>query len=226
MNWSDLQPGVRVAIMAVGFAVAAVLVWIFVVAPLRASEVDGSRAITTAESQLEQMERQIEAVPPDNPAELSAWQNSRDALLGQLGPESELPLFIEALVRLSEAQGIDAFVDAAEASTVGVGAVQGQLPSQAEQIIGAIPGARRVSLRVEAYGDYGAISRFVAQIGRLGWVTELGGVEMQREFPEVGARIGVVVYFRAEDAGSPAGAGQQRPGAGQPMGAQGGGSHG
>jgi len=225
MNWSDLQPGVRLAIMAVGFAMVAVLVWIFVVAPLRVSESDTGREITTAESQLEQMERQIESVPPESPAELTAWQNSRDALFGQLGPESELPLFVEALVRLSEAQGVDAFVNAADAAAVGDANAQGQ-PSQAEQIIGAIPGARRVSLQVDAFGDYAAISRFVAQIGRLGWVTELGSVEMQREFPEVAAQIAVVVYFRATDAGSAGGAGQQRPGAGQPMGAQGGGSHG
>jgi len=226
MNWSDLQPGVRVAIMAVGCLVIAMLVWIFLVAPLRASEADAGTQIAAAESQLEQMERQIEAVPPETQAELSAWQNSRDALFGQLGPESELPLFVEALVRLSEAQGIDAFVAAADAAMVGANDPQAQLPSQTEQVIGAIPGARRVSLRVEAFGDYGAISRFVAQIGRLGWVTELASVEIQREFPEVAALIDVVVYFRAEGAGSPEGAGQQRPGAGQPMGAQGGGSHG
>ncbi len=226
MNWSDLQPGVRVAIMAFGCVVVAVLVWVFVVAPLRASEASTASQVTGAESQLDQMERQIEAVPPESQAELTAWQNSRDALLGQLGPESELPLFVEALVRLSEAQGIDAFVDAADSSALGAGAPQGQLPSQVEQIIGAIPGARRVSLRVAAFGDYGAISRFVAQIGRLGWVTELGGVEMQREFPEVAAQIGVVVYFRAAGAAGSGGAAQQRSGAGQPMGAQGGGSHG
>ncbi len=226
MNWSDLQPGVRVAIMTLAFVVVAVLVWVFVVAPLRASEANTSSQIASAESQLEQLERQIEAVPPASDAELTAWQSSRDALLGQLGPESELPLFVEALVRLSEAQGVDAFVETTDVTSVGAASGQGQLPSQVEQVIGAIRGARRVSLRVDAFGDYGAISRFVAQIGRLGWVTELGAVEMQRAFPEVAAQIGVVVYFRAAGANGPDGGAQQRPAAGQPMGAQGGGSHG
>jgi len=175
MNWSDLQPGVRVAIMAVASAVVVVLMWVFVVAPLRASEASIASDVAGAESQLEQMERQIEAVPPESQAELTAWQNSRDALLGQLGPESELPLFVEALVRLSEAQGIDAFVETADAAAVGAISRQGQRPSQVEQVIGSVPGARRVSLSVAAFGDYAAISRFVAQIGRLGWVTELGG---------------------------------------------------
>ena len=134
-------------------------------------------------------------------AEVTAWQNSRDALLGQLGPEAELPLFIEALVRLSEAQRIDAFVNTAGGAAVGTAGSRGQMPSQAEQVIGAISGTRRVALTVSAFGDYAAISRFVAQIGRLGWVTELGGVEMQRQFPEVMALVNVVVYFRADSAG-------------------------
>lgn len=201
MNWSDLQPGVRLAIMAVACVVVVVLVWTFVTTPLRASAANVVRDIASTEAQLEQIERQIEAVPPASQAELTAWQNSRDALLGQLGPEAELPLFIEALVRLSEAQRIDAFVDAAGGAAVGTAGSQGQMPSQAEQVIGAISGTRRVALTVSAFGDYAAISRFVAQIGRLGWVTELGGVEMQRQFPEVMALVSVVVYFRADSAG-------------------------
>lgn len=201
MNWSDLQPGVRPAIVVVAFVVLVVLVWTFVTVPLRASAANVVRDIASAEGQLEQIERQIEAVPPASQSEVTAWQNSRDALLGQLGPEAELPLFIEALVRLSEAQGIDAFVDAADGAPVGAANSQGGLSSQTEQVIGAIVGARRVSLMVSAFGDYAAISRFVAQIGRLGWVTELGGVEMQRQFPEVMAQVSVVVYFRADSAG-------------------------
>lgn len=223
MNWSDVQPGVRVAIMAVVFAVVVVLVWVFAVAPLRANEADVASEIVAAEGRLEQMERQIEAVPPESQAELTAWQNSRDAILGQLGPESELPLFIEALVRLSEAQGIDVFVAAAAANAA---VPRDQPPSQVEQVIGAIPGAQRVFLRVTAFGDYAAIGRFVAQIGRLGWVTELGGVEMQREFPEVAAQLDIVVYFRSADAADSGRDAPQRSGARQPMGAQGGGSHG
>jgi Tfp pilus assembly protein PilO len=224
MNWSDLQPGVRALITVVGFLLAAVLLWVFVVAPLRSREADMSSQVTGAESRLEDMERQIESVPPASQAELSAWQTSRDALYGQLGPESELPLFVEALVRLSDAQGIDAFVSAADAVDVG-GAGTNQLPSQVEQVIGTIPGARRVPLVVSAFGDYAAISSFVAQIGRLGWVTELSGVEMMRQFPEVNAEIGVVVYFRA-DGGDNANRTPVGNGAGQPMGGQGGGSHG
>jgi len=57
MNWSDVQPGVRVAIMAVVFAVVVVLVWVFAVAPLRANEADVASEIVAAEGRLEQMER-------------------------------------------------------------------------------------------------------------------------------------------------------------------------
>jgi len=226
MNWSDLQPGVRVAIMAIAIVVVSVLAWALVVAPLRASEARVASEMAAAEDSLEQFERQIEAVAPESPAELTAWQNSRDALYGQLGPESELPLFVEALVRLSEAQGIDAFVDTAGAAGVAASGGQAQMPSQAEQVIGTIPGAKRVSLRVDAFGDYAAIGRFVAQIGRLGWVTELGDIEMKREFPEVSAQIGVVVYFRAAGAAGSGDAARERSGVGQPLGAQGGGSRG
>ncbi len=223
MNWSDLRPGARLAIMAATFVVVVVLVWVFVVAPLRASEARVAGNIASAEGQLEQMERQIEAVPPASPAELTAWQNSRDALLGQLGPESELPLFIEAIVRLSEAQGIDAFVDGEDSAAFS----QGQLPSQVAQVIGTIAGTRRVTLTITTFGDYAAISRFVAQIGRLGWVTELGGVEIERQFPEVMAQVSVIVYFRTESAGGANNSGlESRPGDARPMGAQGGGSHG
>lgn len=223
MNWSDLHPGARLAIMAAAFVVVVILVWVFLVAPLRASAANVATNIESAEGQLEQLERQIEAVPPASQAELTAWQNSRDALFGQLGPESELPLFIEALVRLSEAQGIDAFVEGADSAAFS----QGQLPSQVAQVMGTIAGTRRVTLTVSTFGDYGAISRFVAQIGRLGWVTELGGVEMQRQFPEVMAQVSVIVYFRTGSAEGANNSGlESRPGDARPIGAQGGGSHG
>jgi Tfp pilus assembly protein PilO len=226
MTWSDLQPQARAAILAVACIAVLLLVWTLAVSPLRSHRANLAVQVDGTETQLEQMERQIEAVPPATQAELSAWQESRDTLLGQLGPESELPLFVEALVRLSEAQGVDAFVSATDAIDVTPGG-QGGVASQTEQVIGAIPGARRVPVMVSAFGDYAALGSFIAQIGRLGWVTELGGVEIQRTFPEVASKVVVIVYFRADSA---AGAGtsnaRQGAGVGQPMGAQGGGSHG
>jgi Tfp pilus assembly protein PilO len=220
MTWSDLQPGVRAAILVATFVVVLLLVWSFVLAPLWARQASLASQLAAAEGQLTQMERQIEAVPPATQQELADWQTSGDALFSQLGPESELPLFIEALVRLSESQGVDAFVSAADASDVSAGS--GGLASQTEQVLGAIRGARRVPLMVSAFGDYAGMSRFVAQIGRLGWVTELGGVEMVRAFPEMAAEIIVVVYFRAAS-GDVASASSAPGGTNQPpMGAQGG----
>lgn len=194
MTWSDLHPNARVAILAAGFLLLILLLWSFVVAPLRAAEADTRTRITSAEAQLEQMERRIEAVPPASAEEQRAWQSSSDALLGQLGPESEMPLFIEALVRLAEAQGVDAFLtaDGASASEPSGNAT--------EQVLGAVPGTRRIELSVQAYGDHAGISRFLSQIGRLGWVTEIAGADLARSFPEVSARIVVRVYFRADSA--------------------------
>ena len=211
MTWSDLQPAVRAAILAVGALLVILLVWMFVVSPLSARAADLTTQADAAENRLEQLERQVEAVPPASQAELTAWQNSENAMLGQLGPESELPLFIEMLIRASESEGVDAFIGATSASDVA--ALEG-LASQTEQVLGTIPGARRVALTVTAFGDYAAIGRFVSQVGRQGWVTELGGVQMFRSFPEVAAEISVIVYFRAGQAGTASavpvnGAGQQ-----------------
>lgn len=221
MNWSDLQPGVRLAILGVGFVLVALLLWVFVVSPLRASEASTRTQLVSAESQLEQLERQIEAIPPATDAERRAWQASADALRGQLGPESELPLFIEAVVRLSESQGLEAYVAAADSSAAGGRGADS--PTQAERVLGEIPGVWRIPLTVTAFGQYDDMGRFVAQLGRLGWVTEIAGVQMQRQFPEVVADIRVLVYFRA--AGSADGNAPQQSGPqfGQPMGAQGGG---
>lgn len=220
MSWSDLQPQVRAAILGTAVLFVAVLLWLWFVQPMRARELAATNDIEAAESQLDQMERQIESIPQAAPAERAAWQSSNDELLSRLGPESELPLLIESLVRLGEAEGVELFITSENATPVaGVGAT----PSESSRVIGAVPGASFVPLNCRVFGDFVATSRFVAQVGRLGWVAEVEGLDMQRFFPELVTDLRLLVYFRPSAAG--ASSGDETPGrAGGSVGAQGGGN--
>ena len=202
MNWSDLQPRARAAILAAAFVVALVLLWSLFVSPMRARAAAARTDLATAESQLEQIEREIESIPPATDAERRAWQGSIDELQSRLGPEAELPLFIESLVRLGDAQQVDVFITSEEATAVGE---EAGVPAAVRRVIGSIPGARFVPLKVRAYGDYAATGRFVSQIGRLGWVTDIAALSMTRNFPEVTTEMRLVVFFRPSDTEGEAG---------------------
>jgi hypothetical protein len=220
MSWSDLQPQVRAAILGTAVLVVALLLWLWFVQPMRARESGAASDIEAAESQLDQMEREIESIPQAAPAERAAWQSSNDELLSRLGPESELTLLIESLVRLGEAEGVELFITS-ETSTLVAGV--GDTPSDSARVIGAVPGASYVPLNCRVFGSFVATSRFVAQVGRLGWVAEVAGLEMQRAFPEVVTDLRLLVYFRPSGAGVSSGDGA--PGrSGGSVGAQGGGN--
>lgn len=224
MNWNDLQPAVRVAIAVSVFVLVAVLVWVFFVGPMRARQATVRQDLTVAEQQLDQLEQQIESVPPATETERAAWQGSRDELVSRLGPEAELPLLLESLTRVADAQGVEIFVTSGAVTSVNAAAPQRGAGSaatgQAERVLSSIPGASYVPLTIRAYGDYESIGRFIAQIGRLGWVTGFTGIVMQRDFPEIATDIGLNVYFRPSN-GQP-GPGGFQGGAGV-AGAQGGG---
>ena len=223
MNWSDLQPEVRAAILGMAVLFAAIVLWMWFVQPMRAREASASNEIEAAESQLDQMEREIGSIPPAAPAERAAWQGSSDELLSRLGPESELTLLIESLVRLGEAEGVELFITSENVAPVaGAGGAAGA-PADSARVIGAVPGASYVPLNCRLFGDFVATSRFVAQVGRLGWVAEIAGLDMQRAFPEVVTDLRLLVYFRpsANDASSGNGA---PGGSRQSVGAQGGGN--
>lgn len=226
MRWSELTPQGRAAILAVVFVVIVFIAWTQVLSPLRTRAADVERDVTTAEQQLEQMEREIENVPPASEAERASWQESADELLARLAPESELPLLLESMMRLAESQGVEIFVTSESAATVGV-AGGGVGASQSEQVLAAVPGARYVPLNCRIYGDYAATGRFLAQVGRLGWVTAFAGVSMERQFPELATDARVIVFFRPDATsqnGNGAETGQSRNTPGRV--GQGGGSHG
>lgn len=210
MNWSDLQPPVRVAILAGVALVVLIVVWSLFVSPTLARQDTAERDLTTAEQQLEQLERQIESVPPASDTERAAWQSSRDEMMSRLGPESELPLLLESLARLADSQGVEIFITSGPPTAVGSepsgrrGFAEG--PSQADQVLGTVPGASYVPLNIRVYGDYEASSRFISQVGRLGWATALTGIVMARDFPEVTSDVGLNVFFRPSGDGSDFGA--------------------
>ncbi len=220
MSWSDLQPQVRAAILGMAVLLLVILLWVWFVQPMRARESSATRDIEAAESQLDQMEREIESMPPAAPAERAAWQSSSDELLSRLGPESELTLMIESLVRLGEAEGVELFITSENAAPV---AGAGGPLAESARVIGAVPGARYVPLNCRLFGDFVVTSRFIAQVGRLGWVAEVAELEMQRAFPEVVTDLRLLVYFRpaATSASSGDGASSRSRGS---VGAQGGGN--
>lgn len=196
MSWSDLQPQVRAAILGVTVLFVALLLWQWFVQPMRARESTASTNIEAAESQLDQMEREIEGIPLATPAERAAWQSTNDELLNRLGPESELTLMIESLVRLGEAEGVELFITSEATAPVTDGAGNDGAPAESARVIGAVPGASYVPLNCRLFGDFAAMSRFVIQVGRLGWVAEVAGLQMQRAFPEVVTDLRLLVYFR------------------------------
>lgn len=198
MRWSDLQPQVRAAILVGGFVIAVVLVWVLFVAPMREREARLRAEIASSEAQLGRMEREIESIPPAPAEEVAAWQASEDELLSRLGPESDLPLFIESVVRLAETEGLEIFLTSETAGTLGdPGAGGGSL---SETVIGAVPGAQFVPLNVRLYGDYAATGRFISQVGLLGRVVEVAGLHQQRAFPELHTDMRLIVFFRPSDA--------------------------
>ncbi len=220
MSWSDLQPQVRAAILGMAVLFVALLLWLWFVQPMRAREAAATSNIEAAESQLDQIERQIESIPPTSPAESAAWQSSNDELMSRLSPESELTLLIESLVRMGEAEGIELFITSESAAPV---AGTGGAPPESVRVIGAVPGASYVPLNCRVFGDFVATSRFIAQVGRLGWVAEVAGLEIQRAFPEVVTDLRLLVYFRPSASDTSSGDANPSRSRG-PVGAQGGGN--
>lgn len=225
MNWSELSPQARAAVLVAAFLIVVLIGWTLVLSPLRARAASIDRDVTTAEQQLEQAEREVESVPPASEAERASWQASSDELLARLAPESELPLVLESLTRMAEAQGVEIYITSEAAQSISGGAgLTGS--SQSEQVLAAVPGARYVPLSCRIYGDYAATSRFLAQVGRLGWVTALAGVAMERQFPELVTDARVIVFFRPESIGAGTAADSGSPGIAPGRAGQGGGSHG
>lgn len=208
MSWSELQPPVRAAIAAAAAVLVLVLVWVWFVSPMLDRRATVTADNATAQSQLEQFEREIESIPPAGDAERAAWRSSSDELLSRLGPESEVPFFLESLARLAESQSVDIFVTSGGAELVasGQGGRPSAPPSRSQIVLSSIAGVRVLPLDVSAFGEYEPTSRFIAQIGRLGWVTEITAVNMGRDFPEVATSIALNVYFRPSEAAGLAGA--------------------
>lgn len=222
MSWSELSPQARAGLLVAIFVVLVLVLWTGLLSPLRGRAESSQRDIAIAEQQLEQMEREIEGIPPASDADRAAWQASEDELLARLAPESELPLVLESLTRLAESQGIEIYITSEATSTI-PGNMDGA--GQSEGVLAAVPGARYVPLRTRIYGDYAATSRFLAQAGRLGWVTAVAGVSMEREFPELVTDARLIVFFRP-DAVAGNSAGTQSPAMAPGRVGQGGGSHG
>jgi Tfp pilus assembly protein PilO len=225
MKWSELQPQVRVAILVAGFLFVALLVWSYFAGPMLQSRSDAQAQLAQVEGQLEAAEREVEGVVPPSDAERAAWQGSQDELISRLGPESELPLLLESLTRLAEAQNVEVFVTSG-ASTGVAAAANNAAAGLARQVFAAGPGSRSVELNVRGYGQYDTISRFISQTGRLGWVVEIASVAMTRSFPEVVADVRLVVFFRADTAGAETAAAGSQQFAPVTRGARGGGGNG
>ncbi|NKB87572.1 MAG: hypothetical protein GKS06_05075 [Acidobacteria bacterium] len=205
MSWSEISPQIRLVILVALVVVGAFVLWSFVVAPLRASAATAGQDAQVAVDRLEQIERQIEAIPPATQGEPAAWQASNDQVFALLGPETDLPVFVETVTRAADALGVEAYVTIADSQ-----AVQPTPNGKStEQVIGTVRGARRIEFSILAFGDYDALGRFVGEIGRLGWVAEFGPVELWREFPEIVADMTVGVYFRAN--GDPVASATGRP---------------
>ncbi len=60
-------------------------------------------------------------------------------------------------------------------------------------------------MRLKVYGDFQSTSRFVSQVGRLGWVTDISSLTLARSFPEVVTEAVVIVYFRPTELDGAAG---------------------
>ena len=202
MRWSELQPQVRAAILLAAFVFVALLIWSFFVSPMTARRADARTRLTQVETQLEAAEREVESIVPPSEAERAAWQSSLDELISRLGPESELPLLLESMTRLADAQGVEVFLTSGTSVRVDQAAAVAGQAGLAQQVFAGVPGARSVVLNARSYGDYDAISRFLAQVGRLGWVVEIDEVLMERSFPEVVADARMIVFFRADTASS------------------------
>jgi Tfp pilus assembly protein PilO len=211
MKWSELQPQVRAAIAVAVVVLAVVLIWSWFVSPMRARLASAQTNLTQAESQLETIEREVESVPPPSDAERQAWQESQDEMVSRLGPESELPLLLESLTRLSEAQGVELFITSESSQTLAGGSNAGAQPTLAQRVLASIPDARTVGLECQMYGEYNAIGRFVSQVGRLGWMVEIADLAIERDFPEVSASTRLVVFFRSDAPSTPAAGDGQRP---------------
>ena len=225
MRWSELQPQVRAAILVAGFLFVAIVVWSYFVSPMIQGRSATQAQLAQIEAQLEAAEREVEGIVPPSAAEQSAWQGSQDELISRLGPESELPLLLESLTRLADAQNVEVFVTSGSSVRVDA-ATQAARAGLAQQVFASVPGARSVSLNVRGYGAYDAISRFLSQVGRLGWVVAIDEVSMVREFPEVVADARLIVFFRSDTAGSDTAAAGSRQAAPVTRGARGGGANG
>ena len=198
MSWSDLEPQVRSAIVAVVVLIGLVLLWVYFVTPMRDRASAAQRDIEMSEAELESMEREIEGVPQATDAERSAWLSTEEELFSRLGPETELPLLIESLVRLAESSGVQMFITS-EAAMAVANADGFEPATQTERVLAPIPGVGYVPLNCRIYGDHDATGRLVAQISRLGWVTDIAGLEMRREFPELVSDLRLNVFFRPAD---------------------------
>jgi len=225
MRWHELQPQLRAAILVAGFLFVAIVVWSFFVSPMIQGRAAIQAQLAQTEAQLEAAEREVEGIVPPSAAEQSAWQRSQDELISRLGPESELPLLLESLTRLADAQNVEAFVTSGSAVRVDE-SVQGGRAGLAQQVFASVPGARSVSLNIRGYGAYDAISRFLSQVGRLGWVVAIDEVAMARSFPEVVADARLIVFFRADTPGAETAAAGSRQAAPVTRGARRGGANG
>ena len=193
MSWLNHQPQIRAPIHGMAALLLALLLWLLFVQPMRVREAATNRDIEAAEAQLDQMEREIESILPTEPAEREAWQNSSDQLMSRLGPESELTILIESLVRMGESEGVELFITSETVAPVA--STSGTSPESA-RVIDTVPGASYLPLNFRVFGDFVGSSRFVAQVGRVGWLVEVAGLEMQRAFPEVLTDLRLLVYFR------------------------------
>lgn len=214
MSWSDLPYAARMGIVAGAFLLVVVLLWVLLIAPLGPELARLGRDIELAESQVADMRREISAVAPPTAAEQASWDATADELYRRLGPESELALLIEAMVRLSESQGVDLYLTTDTAVPVSA-AGEDVEPSRAMRVLSDFDDAVFVPLSCRVYGDHEGIGRFVAGLSRLGWVIEIGGMTLERQFPDVAGSLRLRAYFRAtsgqQTPAQPAGAGRLVP---------------
>lgn len=207
MNWDELPVAARYAIVAAGFLLVVILIWQFLVAPLGPRAVRLQTEIDSAESQLRSMEGEIDSIPPATAGERQAWEATAEELYSRVGPEPELALLIETLVREADDQGIELYLTTAAPVTVGEAEAanrreRGQGPeSRTLQVMADVDRTRYVPITARIYGDYGRIGRFVAGLSRLDWVLEIQSMTMERAFPEVLAEIGLRVYFQGAAGG-------------------------
>ena len=205
MSWSELDPRIRAAIALVAFLFLALLLWRFWVQPQRAGAAASAQQLEGVEAQLAGLTQQVSSVPPPTDAERAAWRATEDELYTRLGPQSELPLMIESLVRLADAQEIELFITTEDAAPVAAnnaarqrlgGPAGAGTSSQTERVLAAVAGSGYLPLNCRIYGDFASTSRFLSQISRLGWVIEIASITMERSFPEVVSDVELRVFFR------------------------------